>query len=153
MLTRLPRLLADLSDALTAFNNAMHEIGYHDKVITYTASDFGRTLSANGLGSDHGWGGNNLIMDGPINGGQVLGSYPDVALGSNTDLGRGRVLPTTSIDQLHSAIAYWFGVDNNSEMEDILPNIRNFWARTDPTQATPDSLNLFSSSALSNRSA
>lgn len=153
VVTRLPPMLSDLSDALTAFNDAMHEIGYHDRVVTYTASDFGRTLSANGLGSDHGWGGNNIVMGGPINGGQVLGNYPDIALGSSTDLGRGRVLPTTSIDQLHSSLAYWFGVDNNSEMEDILPNIRNFWARTNPNRAIPDSLNLISTSALSNRSA
>eukprot|EP00903_Cladosiphon_okamuranus_P003970 g3968.t1 len=125
---RLGGNLSTLSAALKAFNDAMHEIGYHDRVVTYTASDFGRTLSTNGTGTDHGWGGNHILMGGPISGGQVLGDYPNLALGASEDIGRGRMLPTTSIDELHASIAYWFGVRNDNEMETILPNIRNFWS-------------------------
>lgn len=120
-------LMSTLDDALVAFNEALKEIGYHDRVVTYTASDFGRSLSPNSQGSDHGWGGNQMVMGGPVNGGKVLGQYPDIALNSSTDVGRGRQLPTTSVDEFYASLAYWFGVENNSEMETVVPNIRNFW--------------------------
>jgi len=55
-----------ISEALLAFNKAMKEINAHDKVITYTASDFGRNLRSNGSGSGHGWGSNQIVMGGPI---------------------------------------------------------------------------------------
>lgn len=128
------RKLPVLFAALSAFNTAMKEIGYHDKVVTYTASDFGRGLAGNGSGTQHGWGGNNVIMGGPINGGRMLGKggYPDLTLGSSTDVnGRGRQLPTTSVDEFNAGLAKWFGVNNDSEMETILPNIRNFYSAGD----------------------
>lgn len=120
-------LMTTLNDALVAFNTALKEIGYHDRVVTYTASDFGRSLTPNNVGSDHGWGGNQIVMGGPVQGGKVFGTYPDIALNTTTDVGRGRQLPTTSVDELHASLAYWFGVENNSEMETVVPNIRNFW--------------------------
>ncbi|MGJ8677540.1 MAG: DUF1501 domain-containing protein [Akkermansiaceae bacterium] len=120
-------LMSTLNDALVAFNSALIEIGYHDRVVTYTASDFGRTLTPNSVGTDHGWGGNQIIMGGPVSGGKVFGTYPDIAFDTSTDIGRGRQLPTTSVDELHASLAYWFGVDNNDEMVTVVPNIRNFW--------------------------
>ncbi|CAA6690033.1 MULTISPECIES: DUF1501 domain-containing protein [unclassified Lentimonas] len=121
--------MSDLNASLSAFNEALKEIGYHDKVIAYTASDFGRTLASNGSGSGHGWGGNQIIMGGPISGKRVFGEYPNLALGSTTAVSAGgRQLPTTSVDELHSSIAQWYGVTNDSEMETLLPNIRNFHA-------------------------
>ena len=121
-------LMSTLNDALVAFNAALKEIGFHDRVVSYTASDFGRTLTANSVGSDHGWGGNQMVMGGPVNGGKVFGEYPELVLNSLTDVGRGRQLPTTSVDEFHASLASWFGVANNSEMETIIPNIRNFWS-------------------------
>lgn len=121
-------LMTTLNDALVAFNAALVEIGYHDKVVTYTASDFGRSLTPNNVGSDHGWGGNQIVMGGPVQGGKVFGTYPDIALNTVTDVGRGRQLPTTSVDEFHASLADWFGITNDSEMETIIPNIRNFWA-------------------------
>ncbi|MFC5051697.1 DUF1501 domain-containing protein [Rubritalea spongiae] len=120
-------LMASVSAALMAFNEAMKEIGYHDRVVTYTASDFGRTLVPNSAGSDHGWGGNQMVMGGPVNGGKVFGQYPSILTETTTDVGRGRQLPTTSVDEFYASLAYWFGVENNSEMEEVVPNIRNFW--------------------------
>lgn len=122
-------LLQMVSDALVAFNAAMKEIGYHDKVVSYTASDFGRSLTSNGGGSDHGWGGNQIVMGGPVSGKRVFGAYPSLELGSLTDTGKGRQLPTTSVDEFHAALAYWYGVRNDNEMETVVPNIRNFWSR------------------------
>ncbi|MGJ8676602.1 MAG: DUF1501 domain-containing protein [Akkermansiaceae bacterium] len=124
-------LMTTLNDALVAFNAALKEIGYHDRVVTYTASDFGRTLTPNNVGTDHGWGGNQIIMGGPVSGGKVFGSYPDIALDTVTDVGRGRQLPTTSVDELNASLAHWFGVENSDEMLNVVPNIRNFWGADD----------------------
>ena len=121
-------LLDELSSGLSAFNAAMKELGVHDRVTTYTASDFGRSLTGNGDGTDHGWGGNQIVMGGAVNGRRLYGTYPSLRTGTNTDIGRGRQLPTTSVDQFHGELAHWYGIPNNGIMEDILPNIRNFWS-------------------------
>jgi len=122
--------LPQVSQALFAFNSAMKELGLHDDVVTYTASDFGRTMVGNGSGTDHGWGGNQMIMGGAVKGGRIFGDYPeDLSLGTALDTGSGRQLPTTSADQLHAELAQWFGVNNGTDMEEILPNIREFWGR------------------------
>ena len=101
-------------------------MGLQNNVVLYTASDFGRTLTSNGSGSDHAWGGNHFIISGSANGGEIYGKYPDLALNnSSTDLGRGRILPTTSVDQYMAELAYWYGVPN-SEISTVIPNINNF---------------------------
>lgn len=132
-------LFTEISQAFTAFNAALKEIGHHDDVITYTASDFGRSLTSNGSGTDHAWGGNSIVMGGPIKGGRILGDYPDMSLDSGTMLGtRGRMLPTTSVDELHASLAKWFGVENANEMPQILPNIRNFYGWQNQNHAIAD---------------
>ena len=130
-------LMTTLNAALSAFNAALKEIGFHDEVVTYTASDFGRTFTPNSAGTDHGWGGNQMVMGGPVSGGRVFGSYPDIALNTSTDVGKGRQLPTTSVDELHASLAYWYGVENNSEMEEVVPNIRNYWNSSETEYPIP----------------
>lgn len=127
-------LLSQLSAALKAFYTATADMGVSDSVTTFTASDFGRTLTTNGRGSDHAWGGNQIVMGGAVNGGHVFGDYPtdlknprDIN-NNSLDVGRGRLLPTTSTDEFNAELARWFGVPNNSALVDILPNIRNFHA-------------------------
>lgn len=124
-----------ISQALKSFQDAMDGLGLTNDVVTFTASDFARTLSSNGKGSDHAWGGNQIIMGGPVNSGKIHGHYPTslanpeapLSLGSyDLDLGRGRLLPTTSVDEMSAELAMWYGVANDHTMEDILPNIRNF---------------------------
>jgi len=158
LLSRHGGLLTQLSQAMTAFNAALKEKPYsgggtyHDRVVTYTASDFGRNLRSNGRGSDHGWGSVQMVMGGPIQGQRMLGrdgGYPEIELDAEYVLsGSGRVLPATSIDDLYSTIAYWFGVENNAQMETMLPNIRNFWAAGANNPILP---NMFKASALVNR--
>jgi len=122
-------MLPELSQALNAFYQATVELGVADSVTTFTASDFARTLSSNGNGSDHGWGGNHFVIGGGVRGGKVYGDYPEsLALNNSLDLGRGRLLPTTSVDEYNAELAMWFGIANNQSLEDILPNIRNFYA-------------------------
>ena len=121
-------LFIELNEAIEIFWTAIQAMGLQNNVVLYTASDFGRTLTSNGSGSDHAWGGNHFIIsgNGNINGGEIYGKYPDLALNnSSTDLGRGRILPTTSVDSYMAELAYWYGVPN-SEISTVIPKINNF---------------------------
>lgn len=123
-------MLPVLNDALTEFNQSMKDIGMHDNVVTFTISDFARTLTSNGNGSDHAWGGNQMIMGGPITGGQIFGDYPSLSLSSGNNLNvssRGRILPTTSVDEFYAELALWYGVSIN-DIDYILPNLSNFYS-------------------------
>jgi uncharacterized protein (DUF1501 family) len=126
--------LGIVSDALKSFQDAI-DLGLNmtDDVVTFTGSDFARTLSTNGRGSDHAWGGNQIIMGGPVQGGRIYGQYPDTLrlsvrnqFTNPLDLGRGRLIPTTSVDEMAAKLALWYGVPNDSSLELVLPNIRNF---------------------------
>ncbi|MDG2221340.1 MAG: DUF1501 domain-containing protein [Rubripirellula sp.] len=124
--------LETVSQALKSFQDAMDGLGMTDKVVTFTASDFARTLNSNGKGSDHAWGGNQIVMGGPVRGGHVHGDYPtSLAPGNDLDVGRGRLIPTTSVDEMAAELAMWYGVENDNNMEVILPNVRNFLSAGD----------------------
>jgi uncharacterized protein (DUF1501 family) len=90
-----PGLLQRVNDAMSAFYAATVELGVADKVTTFTASDFGRTLSSNADGSDHGWGSHHFVMGGAVNGGRFYGTAPHVSMQSNDQVGQGRLLPST----------------------------------------------------------
>jgi len=102
-------LMKDLNDAIYSFYKAMKEINFLDKVTGFTMSDFARTLTSNGDGSDHAWGGHQLVFGGAINGGQIFGTYPDL-INNNLDIGNGRFIPTTSCDEYFADLALWFEV-------------------------------------------
>ena len=120
-------LLGGLDSALTGFNSALGSLGMSDNVTSFTASDFGRTFDSNGRGSDHGWGSHHLVMGGAVRGNRIYGEYPDLDLaeGNPLDTGRGRWLPTTSVDQYSATLAKWFGV-SPSNLSTIFPNLGNF---------------------------
>lgn len=120
-----PRTLAGLANALRGFDNAMKHFGLAQNVTTFTASDFGRTLSENGDGSDHGWGSHQFVMGGAVNGGKIYGTPPAVGLNTPDDVGQGRLIPTISIDQFAATLALWFGVPAGV-LPQILPNLANF---------------------------
>ena len=123
-------LLGQLSDGMAALYNATLEMGIPDKVTTFTASEFGRSLQPSGTGSDHGWGSHQLIMGGAVHGGDVYGRFPDLSLGGPDDTGsRGVLIPSTSLDQFGATCARWFGV-SPTDMPTVFPNLGNF--------ATPD---------------
>lgn len=104
-----------------------------DDVVTFTASDFGRTLRSNGQGTDHAWSGNQLVMGGPVTGGEIKGRYPSLVIDGPDDIGRGgRIFPQLSPDQYFCELLRWFGV-SNGDMDLVLPNIRNFY---DPSSST-----------------
>jgi|JI10StandDraft_1071094.scaffolds.fasta_scaffold34710_4 uncharacterized protein (DUF1501 family) len=118
-------LMAKLDDALGSFYQATVELGVAQQVTTFTASDFGRTLTSNGDGSDHGWGGHHLIMGGAVRGRELYGVTPEMGVNTAIDVGQGRWIPTTSVDQYAATLARWFGV-SNSEMNLVVPNLVNF---------------------------
>ena len=120
-----PGLLADLDASLLAFQRAMEELGLEDEVVLFTASDFGRSLSSNGQGSDHGWGGHGLVMGAPVNGAELYGRMPELALDGPDDVGAGRLIPTTSIDEVGATLASWYGVAP-ADLSTVFPNLSNF---------------------------
>lgn len=125
LLTEHANLMTNLNDALAAFYAATVELGISDKVATFTASDFGRTLVSNDSGSDHGWGGVQFVMGGGVLGKSFVGTSPVFANNGPNDVGQGRLIPTTSVDQLASTLATWMGV-SDSEQTVVLPNLKNF---------------------------
>ncbi len=120
-----PALMTRVGAAMSAFHAATVELGIADRVTTFTASDFGRTLSSNADGSDHGWGSHHFVMGGAVNGRQFYGTAPRVSIQSDDQVGQGRLLPTTSVDQFAATLARWFGC-STTELPGILPNIGNF---------------------------
>ena len=121
-------LLSELSDAMKAFYDATVELGVSNDVTTFTASDFGRTLVANGDGSDHGWGGHHMIMGGAVRGGDIYGTMPDLTIDGPDDTEHGRWIPTISVDEYNATLARWFGV-SDSDLPVVLPNIGRFASR------------------------
>ncbi|MDQ1919774.1 DUF1501 domain-containing protein [Massilia pseudoviolaceinigra] len=129
MLTNHPALMTKLGDAMAAFYAATVELGVAEKVTTFTASDFGRTMAGNADGSDHGWGSMHFVMGGAVKGKRFYGTAPVVANGGPDDVGQGRLLPTTSVDQFAATMGAWLGV-SNSELLALLPNLGNYNAST-----------------------
>ena len=119
-------MLSVVSKGMKEFNDAMIELGVHREVTTFTASDFGRTLTSNGQGSDHAWGGNHMVMGGSVKGGRIYGTYPALYENNPLDTGRGRLIPTTSCDEYFAEMALWFGVDP-TDLDMVFPNIGRFY--------------------------
>lgn len=123
-------MLPGVDAGLLEFQTAMNAMGVADQVTTFTSSDFGRTLTSNGKGSDHGWGGHHIVMGGAVNGGQIYGEYPDIGPGNPLDVGRGIYAPTTALDEYFAELALWFGV-STSDITTVLPNLGRFFSAAD----------------------
>ena len=123
-----PDLLGGVSDAIAAFHAATVELNVASNVTTFTQSDFGRTLTSNGDGTDHAWGGNQLVVGGAVNGGDLYGSFPVLEIGGPEDVGGGRMIPSTSADQYAATLAKWFGIPD-IDLDVVAPNLGNFTQR------------------------
>ncbi|MEM7739919.1 MAG: DUF1501 domain-containing protein [Pseudomonadota bacterium] len=121
----LPSLLTSIDGGLAAFNSAMIELGLSNDVTLFTASDFGRTLAVNGDGTDHGWGGHQLVMGGAVNGNRIYGTLPEPVLNTEQDTGGGRWIPSLSVEQYADPLGRWWGL-TPSEVNAALPNLSNF---------------------------
>ncbi|HKD11725.1 MAG TPA: DUF1501 domain-containing protein [Thermoanaerobaculia bacterium] len=135
-------LLTQLDNALNAFYNATIELGLQDRVVTFTLSDFSRTLQPSGsggsCGTDHAWGAHHMVMGGSVLGGNFYGVplaaasggngtvFPTLQLGGPYDTdNRGRLVPTVAVDQYAATLASWLGVQS-SDLPTIFPNLGNF---------------------------
>jgi uncharacterized protein (DUF1501 family) len=130
-------LMKQVNEAMSQFYDATVALGVSDKVTTFTASDFGRTLVNNGDGSDHGWGGHHLIVGGAVKGAAFYGTPPPLSITESSDsydqwhVGSGRLLPSTSMDQYAATLAKWFGVSDTELIgtrpgDGVMPYLRNF---------------------------
>lgn len=125
-LERHPLLLKELSDSLATFNRALQSIDYQDKVVTFTQSEFGRRIAPNYTGTDHGWGGHQLIMGGGLRAEKAIGVWPSLKVSGEDDISKGRMIPSIGSDQVAAALAEWMGVKSAKAMRVVLPNIDNF---------------------------
>ncbi len=123
-----PGLLGGVSEAMSAFYNATVELQIAESVTAFTQSDFGRTLTSNGDGTDHAWGGNQLVIGGAVSGQDIFGIYPVLEIGGGDDVGGGRMIPTTSADQFAATLAKWFGIPD-ADLDIVAPHIDNFVQR------------------------
>jgi uncharacterized protein (DUF1501 family) len=101
-----------------------------------TASDFGRSFTSNGDGTDHGWGAHHFVLGGAVRGGDLYGRFPDYGsddghgdFTSADQIGNGSLLPALSVDQYAATLARWLGV-SDTQLRDIFPNLGNFDAGT-----------------------
>jgi uncharacterized protein (DUF1501 family) len=126
-------MLGIVNQSLDTFAKALKQIGVFNQVTTFTMSEFARTLTSNGNGTDHGWGGNVMVMGGDlkfnngVKGRKVFGNYPTLALKTTIDLGNGVLIPSLSTDAYFAELALWFGLPP-SELPLIYPNINKFYS-------------------------
>jgi len=117
-----------INDALTSFVAEMKNKSLWDDTVIISLSDFGRTITSNGRGSDHGWSGNTFAIGGKINGSRFFGNYPS-NLERNDDnlysLNRGRFIPTLPYETMWNSLIDWFDVDM-TKIDYVLPNGKNF---------------------------
>jgi len=124
----LPELYRQLSEAMVYFHSLMFEIGQTDNVTSFTASDFGRSLTGNGDGTDHGWGNHHMVMGGAVRGADIYGSIPRMSVDGPDAVRNGRVVPTLSATQYAATLLQWLGL-NDTQLDDVLPTLRNFTQR------------------------
>jgi uncharacterized protein (DUF1501 family) len=99
----------------------MDNLNLSKNVLTFTSSDFGRRLTSNGDGTDHGWGSHHFAFGGPITSSKFIGKAPVLSNNGPDDVGQGRLLPTTAFDQLAYAIGSWLGT-SPTDLASVLPN-------------------------------
>jgi uncharacterized protein (DUF1501 family) len=119
-------LLTELSQCMNAFYQATKELNIADRVTLFTASDFGRKFQSNGTGADHAWGSHAFILGDSVKGGDIYGAYPTIALSGPDDIGEGRWVPTTAVDEYSATLAKWYGISSQTDLATVLPNIGRF---------------------------
>ena len=123
--------LTELDNALHSFNAALEQLNISNNVTTFSLSEFSRTLTSNGNGTDHAWGGNVFVMGGAVNGQRFFGEYPSLQLNNPLEIGSGTLIPTTSADEYFAELALWYGLPA-SELLTLFPNLGYFYTPGSP---------------------
>lgn len=106
--------LREINAAIDSFVAEMRAQNIWNSVTIVQASEFGRTITSNGGGTDHGWGGHYMVLGGGIKGKRILGEYPDDLTSSGKlNVGRGRFLPVVSWEAVWNGVLEWYGVPQN----------------------------------------
>ena len=126
LLTSQAEMLPEVDAAVKAFFDCLTALGMQNNVTLFTASDFSRTLTTDGDGADHAWGGNHLVVGGAVKGRNIYGQYPSLYEDNPLDVGRGRLIPQIAVDSYFAELALWLGVPKSS-LDIVLPNIRTFY--------------------------
>lgn len=130
-------LMTALNDAVKAFADEMAAQGLSDQVTLATGSDFGRAMTPNGTGTDHGWGGHHLVIGGAVAGGLYnratnasapAATYPDISVGGPYDISQGRLAPTTAVEEYGATLMRWMGVPD-AALDLVFPALPNFGSR------------------------
>ena len=101
-------------------------MGVWDSVVLQSSSEFGRTMTSNGRGTDHAWGGNHFTIGGSVLGQKIHGVYPELhPNGPNSISGTGPMLPTSPWESIWKPLAQWLGVDD-AHLSSVLPNLDRF---------------------------
>ena len=136
-LTEVDGHTSELDNGIKEFREEMIAQGLWENITIVTASDFGRTLSTNGMGTDHAWAGHNTVVGGGLSGGQILGSYPEnllpgdgTAAGASLNIGRGRMIPTTPWEGVWHGVAQWLDID---DLAYVLPNLGSWNVGSSPS--------------------
>jgi uncharacterized protein (DUF1501 family) len=122
---RISTLLSQLSAGFEYFDQLMMTAGLSNQVTLFTVSDFGRTLTANSDGTDHGWGSHHIVAGGAVAGQNIYGEYPVVGADQANDVGAGRLIPTTAVEQYGGTLGRWMGL-SDSQVREVFPNFANF---------------------------
>ena len=103
-----PKLLGDLSRAVSDFYADLREHDAADNVVMFAFTEFGRRVKDNGSGTDHGSGGVAFAIGDPVRGG-MYGAYPSLAEG---DLVEGDLAFNTDFRGVYGTLVeQWLGLD------------------------------------------
>ena len=70
----------------------------------------------------------HFVVGGAVAGQRFVGTLPQVSVNGPDDVGQGRLLPTTAVDQLAATLASWMGV-SDTDLPLVAPNIGNYTAK------------------------
>ena len=103
-----PKLLSDLSRAVSDFYADLREHDTVDNVLMFVFTEFGRRVRDNGSGTDHGSGGVAFAIGDPVRGG-MYGEYPSLA---EADLVEGDLAFNTDFRGVYGTLVErWLGLD------------------------------------------
>ena len=121
---KMPALIGGLGKNIRAFIDELKSRGVDENAVVFTQSEFGRTLTINGDGTDHGWGGHQFVAGTPVKGGQIIGDLPRLELDTD-DAWSNMIIPQFSVEQYGAQLAIWMGV-SQGYMTDLFSNYGSF---------------------------